>query len=265
MADVCADIKTLARFLAHEEIFNLNVCEPVDCMVLCASAVLLQAEVVFRALEARPALAKTLVLVGGIGHSTTYIYEAVARHPKYHTLADKVQGLAESRVLELILKNYFDLEKITSKGCRILIEDQSTNCGANAIQTRRVLEAASVPTPRSCIVLQDPTMSRRTVASFQKTFSDLPTTFTSCPVFIPSMREEGGKLVYDVQGSNAPQSTELWGLERFLTLLVGEIPRLRDDESGYGPRGKGFIVHADVPEEVETAAHRVKELIGVSR
>lgn len=267
--DVCADINTLARFLANEQISDLDSCEFVDCIVLCASAVLSQAEVVFRALERRPSLAKTLVLVGGIGHSTNYIYEAVYRHPRYYALANKVQGLAESRVLELILHGYFDMDRITSAGCRVLIEDQSTNCGANATQTRKVLEAASVPAPRSYIVVQDPTMSRRTIASFQKTHSDLPRvsqhTFTSCPIFVPTMRPNAQGLVYDIKGPNAPQISELWDHERLFSLLVGEIPRLKDDEDGYGPRGKGFIVHVDVPAEVEMAAKRVQEVLSANR
>ena len=33
----------------------------------------------------------------------------------------------------------------------------------------------------------------------------------------------------------------------------GEVPRLRDDEQGYGPRGRGFIAHVDVPDDVEAA------------
>ena len=39
-------------------------------------------------------------------------------------------------------------------------------------------------------------------------------------------------------------------MERFISLLLGEIPRLHDDEAGYGPRGKGFIAHVDVPEDI---------------
>jgi hypothetical protein len=41
---------------------------------------------------------------------------------------------------------------------------------------------------------------------------------------------------------------------------MGEIPRLRDDKEGYGPRGKGFIVHVDIPDEVEEAWRRVKDV-----
>lgn len=34
---------------------------------------------------------------------------------------------------------------------------------------------------------------------------------------------------------------------------MGEIPRLRDDADGYGPNGRGFIAHVDIPPEVEAA------------
>lgn len=45
----------------------------------------------------------------------------------------------------------------------------------------------------------------------------------------------------------------LWTVDRYLALVVGEIPRLRNDETGYGPRGRDFIVHVDFPPEVEAA------------
>lgn len=34
---------------------------------------------------------------------------------------------------------------------------------------------------------------------------------------------------------------------------LGEIPRLTDDAYGYGPNGKDFIAHVDVPKEVKDA------------
>jgi hypothetical protein len=61
------------------------------------------------------------------------------------------------------------------------------------------------------------------------------------------------------------RAEDLWEMNRFCELLVGEVARLRDDESGYGPRGKGFIGHVDVPEEVVKAAERVREGFGVNR
>jgi hypothetical protein len=54
-------------------------------------------------------------------------------------------------------------------------------------------------------------------------------------------------------------------MQRLCELLVGEVTRLKDDENGYGPKGKGFIGHVDVPVEVEAAANRVRETLGVDR
>lgn len=267
---LCDSINLLANFLAYDQIPDLQNHEPVDCIVLCASAILHQATQVFHALEHRPSLAKRLVLVGGIGHSTNYIYKAVANHPTYNTIADEVVGLPESRVLGKILHRYFDTRKMTSEGCRILIEDKSTNCGANAVETRRVLEkdtSSERPAPKSFIVVQDPTMARRTIASFQQVYQGVSgeATLSSCPIFVPQMRTASGgdDLEYDPDAGVRPD--ELWEKQRFFELLVGEIPRLKDDQHGYGPRGKGFIAHVDVPKEVEDAARMLAEYSGVRR
>ena len=54
----------------------------------------------------------------------------------------------------------------------------------------------------------------------------------------------------------------MWDMERYLNLLMGEIPRLRDDENGYGPKGKNFIAHVDIPETVQEACERLKAVYG---
>ena len=64
--------------------------------------------------------------------------------------------------------------------------------------------------------------------------------------------ERDSKLAFD---------REIWGmwpLERYLTLLMGEISRLSDTPEGYGPSGKGYIAHVEIPEEVETAFTQLK-------
>ena len=50
----------------------------------------------------------------------------------------------------------------------------------------------------------------------------------------------------------------MWAPERYLSLLMGEIPRLTDDENGYGPRGAGYLAHVDVPDEVRDAWERLR-------
>ena len=47
-----------------------------------------------------------------------------------------------------------------------------------------------------------------------------------------------------------------------MTLLMGEIPRLSDDENGYGPKGKDYIAHVDIPEKVEQAFLKLKQVYG---
>ncbi|KAL2067599.1 hypothetical protein VTL71DRAFT_2024 [Oculimacula yallundae] len=260
------DINMVAKFLAHSQVDSLFLGERVDCVVICASAVLHQASELFRALEFRPDLTKTLVLCGGIGHSTPLIYDAVSKSPIYHKLANDIRGKPEARVLEIILRKHFDVEKITSRGCRILVEDQSTNCGANAARTRELLEEEKLPIPKTMILVQDPTMALRSVASFEKVYEkengEAGLAVKSAPIFVPRMKNDGGKISWDVE---CVEAEELWNVSRFYDLVIGEIPRLRDDDDGYGPKGKGFIVHVDVPAKIEEAWRRLKEEFGGCR
>lgn len=257
------DTNTVAGFLADQQI-ELSHCDPLDCIVICASAILQQAEYLFSTLEQRPELTTTLVLCGGKGHSTRLLYEAVAASPKYSGLAAEIQDLPEARVLEKLLHGYHDVRTIQSSGCRILIEDASTNCGANAIETRRVLDKAGCGNIRRCAIIQDPTMALRTKASFMKAFEDKPIQpeFLSCPVFIPRVRMSTAGMEYAVASEECSQ---LWAMDRFLELLMGEIPRLRDDKAGYGPNGKGYIPHVDIPTTVEAAYDRLSAVLYQTR
>lgn len=76
------------------------------------------------------------------------------------------------------------------------------------------------------------------------------------------MAQEGAKNAADAAHASDGTSSKLssiteqqgvWDVSRFISLLLGEIPRLRDDTMGYGPNGKGFIDHVDIPAEVEDA------------
>lgn len=168
-------------------------------------------------------------------------------------------------MLELILNKFFDRVAIEAQGCRILIEDQSTNCGLNASFTSNILDQEGFQDIKSCIIIQDPTMMRRTRASFEKTYEDAPSrvVFTGCPVFVPQVQvDSNGSLVYN---SSVVDSSELWSIPRFLELTLGEIPRLRDDRDGYGPNGRGFISHVDIPAPVERAWVRLAKELGNSK
>ncbi|KAM0559533.1 hypothetical protein ACHAPJ_004565 [Fusarium lateritium] len=232
--------------------------------------------------------AVVLVLCGGIGHSTQLMYDAVARHPEYSRIADQVHGHPEARILEVIAKEFFNLrvgndnQILTDNGPKqeftILVEDKSTNCALNAKNTREVLDAHGYKTPHSIVVAQDPTMCRRTVAAFEQVYADKmdeAPVLASWPTFVPKVAPNESKIIeqadglasclrFDLPKWQDSRKDGLWGMDRFMSLLVGEIPRMRDDENGYGPRGKGSIAHVDIPQNVEEAWKTLCELLGQS-
>ncbi|KAJ9610446.1 hypothetical protein H2200_005223 [Cladophialophora chaetospira] len=268
-----SDIDTISEFLAHSEIPSLHNWGSVDVIVLCGNAILQIAEHVFSALTAQPLLAKTLVICGGIGHSTRLLYEAFGQSRKYSDLAHELDGLPEAIAYELMLQRYYPelAESIKHGTLKLIIEDKSENCGANAIQTRRVLELHAISTMKSCVIVQDPTMSLRTLAAFQHTYKDVSPSpeFFACPTFVPKAYLDEASQMHILAKHAGPgidfEPAALWKNQRFFDLLMGEIPRLRDDENGYGPNGKNFIVHVTIPEEVEAAWTRLHKVLDFKR
>lgn len=55
----------------------------------------------------------------------------------------------------------------------------------------------------------------------------------------------------------------MWKIDRYIELLLGEIPRLSDNAEGYGPKGKNYIAHVDIPNEVQCAFETLVENSGV--
>lgn len=41
----------------------------------------------------------------------------------------------------------------------------------------------------------------------------------------------------------------MWTVDWYVNLLMGEIPRLTDNDAGYAPNGKNYIAHDDIPPE----------------
>ena len=54
----------------------------------------------------------------------------------------------------------------------------------------------------------------------------------------------------------------MWNMERYVNLLMGDIARMNDDENGYGPKGKNFISHVDIPSDVMNAYEQLKKVFG---
>lgn len=97
-------------------------------------------------------------------------------------------------------------------------------------------------------------MQRRTMATFQRVTRDEPHAprWLSFPGFVPELVQQGDGVDF------APTAEGLWSVDRYLSLITGELPRLRDDVNGYGPCGRDFIVHVDIPGNVEAARQQLK-------
>lgn len=230
-------INTVGQWLAQNDFVNSTPVQA-DCVILAGNAVI-------PTIDAACQLAKDrqvpLLISGGIGHSTTWLYAATAQHPRYNTI--RTAGRAEAAILADIAHQFWHIP-----GETVWVEDQSTNCGENARFSCALLRQAT-ETIRTVVVVQDPTMQRRTMATFRRVTRDDPHApeWLSYPGFVPTLalRDDGVNFV--------PLSEGLWTIERYLALITGELPRLRDDESGYGPRGRDFIEHVDIPQSVEAA------------
>jgi hypothetical protein len=55
---------------------------------------------------------------------------------------------------------------------------------------------------------------------------------------------------------------EAWSRTRFMSLILGEIPRLIDAPTGYGPKGKDYIEHVEIPPAVLEAHTRLDQAFG---
>jgi uncharacterized SAM-binding protein YcdF (DUF218 family) len=155
----------------------------------------------------------TLVLVGGEGHTTDVLRSVLG-------------GAAAGAEADLMAA-YLEREHGITEH---LVERESRNCGDNVVLARDVVLDAGLA-PRTVALVQDPTMQRRMDAVFRLVWPD------AVAVNRPGPRT----------GRHA------WPHDRWVSLVMGEVPRLRDDPHGYGPAGAGFQAHVDVPPEVEAA------------
>ncbi|WP_039055997.1 YdcF family protein [Enterobacter sp. Bisph1] len=233
-----AAANTLGAWLARNDFSDKPAPVRADVVILAGNAVI---PTIDAACQLAAAQQTPLLISGGVGHSTTFLYSAIARHPRYNVV--RTTGRGEAAILADIAHKFWSIDNK-----QILIEDKSTNCGENVRFSMDILAAQGIKA-KTALVVQDPTMQRRTMATFARLSqqcADAPH-WLSWPGFTP-------QLVNTANGTTfVPQQRGLWSVERYLSLLMGEVPRLRDDANGYGPNGHDFIVHVDFPPSVEAA------------
>jgi hypothetical protein len=98
-------------------------------------------------------------------------------------------------------------------------------------------------------------MQRRTMATFARVWQGetVAPQWYSTPGCAPLLGNTANGLAF--RGDAAG----LWPVGRYLSLILGELPRLLDAPQGYGPRGKDFIVHVDIPARILEAGQRLSE------
>ena len=240
--------------LTQKQVDNLNILssflsltdplpKTADLLILLGSSLVDHLELISR-LYFTHSVSKILI-VGGIGHSTTYLYANISKHEHFRKYFKK--GMTESDLYATILHLYFGVPNHS-----IYIENLSTNCGNNASYSYTVALKSSLILDK-CILCQDPTMQLRSYYSFLKEWKNTNIQWFNFPPFHPILiRSARGAITF--QNLNQPP----WSISRFIQLLMGEIPRLTDNKFGYGPKGKNFIGHVDIPLEVQQAYYSLK-------
>ena len=268
------DANVVASYLAQCVEPPTHITSGHTAIVLVGSAILPTMRAVFdylSELDISPASSITLVLCGGIGHSTSLLRDAIrSAYPDIE--ADDVDGLPEARIFEKAMRLAWPelCDRIDRGEIGYMVEEESTNCGANANLAVDLMLSRGI-SAESLIIVQDPTMMRRTIASFEKAYDTVgtqlrPERIIPWSTFTPHLSCDQDEAIWDITDFCDKKAVvdELWTMDRFLGLIIGEIARLNDDVDGYGPNGKGFIGHVDVPEDVLESWTRLKA-IGVGR
>ena len=248
-SSLAGHINTLARFCGMRDLDRPDRAalrercgiDRADVMVLFGGSILAGGDLLARAI--RDGLARTTIIVGGEGSTTEALRQRVHREcPQIETA-----GLPEAEVFQRYLREVH--------GCEAdFLETKSTNCGNNITNLLALLEAERIPCG-SIILCQDATMQRRMDAGLRR-YAPEGLRIINYAAYAAEVRPAGGGLAFaeDIHG--------MWDMARYIHLLMGEIPRLTDDANGYGPNGRGFIAHVDIPEAVAHAFEALKAAYG---
>lgn len=199
-----------------------------DVMVLFGGSIIAGGDVLAQAIKNN--IAKTYVIVGGVGHTTQALRDTVQKlYPDIPT-----EGKPEAEIFQAYLQHRHNLKAD-------YLETESTHCGNNVTNLISLLEDNAIPC-ENIILCQDATMQLRMCATLRKNRPDLR---------IINFASYKAQITPDLAFSDSIPG--VWPIDRFTSLLLGEIKRLADTPDGYGPNGKNFLAHVDIPKKVEDA------------
>ena len=253
LENTAKNINILGKFCGKRDVPELTAeqlqkrygIDQADVMVLFGGSIICGGDVLAQAIKRN--IAKKYVIVGGAGHTTETL------RMKMHEMFPHIEtaGLSEAQVFAQYLQHQYGLKAD-------YLEQKSTNCGNNITYLLELLKENGI-TFQSIIILQDATMQHRMEAGLRK-YVGGDVQIINYAVYSAKVIVENGALVYE------DEIRGMWDIDRYISLLMGEIPRLSDNENGYGPSGKDFIAHVDIPEGVEIAFHELcKEYAGAVR
>jgi len=236
---IAASINLLGAFCGMRDIPELSrsflsgkySIDQANVMVLFGGSILAGGDLLAQAM--RENIAKKYIVVGGEGHTTQTLRDKVhALYPDFST-----DSLPEAEVFSGYLLRKYNLRPD-------LLECASTNCGNNITHLLALLKQQTIP-HESIILMQDATMQRRMAAGMLRHHP-------RCRAISYAAYE--AEVIPGQYGlTYAASIPGMWDVQRYISLLLGEIPRLRDDAEGYGPQGRNFIAHVEIPAEVTAA------------
>ena len=227
--------------LSQEKLLEYYGIRQADVMVLFGGSVLAGGDVLAEAIKNK--IAKKYIIVGGAGHTTETLRQII--HQEYPEI--ETRDLPEAEIFQRYLKTVY--------GCKAdYLETQSTNCGNNITYLLDLLREKNIGF-KSIILSQDASMQRRMAAGLKKYVQE-DIVIINYATYTVNVLSAGEELCYEKEIHG------MWTIDRYVNLLMGEIPRLTDDENGYGPNGKNFIAHVDVPETVKIAFEELKLIYG---
>ena len=235
------DIDELTDF----ELMKKYGVEKADVMVLFGGSILAGGDILGNAMKND--VAKKYVIVGGRGHTTASLEE---QFYKLYPDSDKnsiLSEISEAEIFRNYLKHKYNLQLD-------FLEIHSTNYGNNITNLLKLLKEKNI-TFKNIIISQDATMQLRMEAILKKYLSE-NIKIINFATYSAKVCVKDEKLCFenDIFG--------MWDIDRYITLLMGEIARLTDDENGYGPKGTGYIAHINIPEDVKNAFFTLKQIYG---
>lgn len=234
MTGLSAAINTLAAYCGPRELpaltpaaMQAKIGKPqADVAVLFGGTILAGAATFAAAMRAN--LARRYVIVGGHGHTTDTLFATAHR---------LIAGLPEVATEAELFAALLARENLQVDA----LERRSTNCGNNIANLLALLRERGWAHD-TLLLMQDATMQRRMSATLALQAPDC------CAINYATYAVQ---VADDLRISVPPLG--MWSSDRFVSLLTGEIARLHDTATGYGPNGLNYLAHVDVPEAVLAA------------